>query len=188
MNKKLVKEKIEIDNMDKFSKLQTLMFPVKKFINEKKKAGMYDDYDEYKNSLKWFQDRKELILNENKDNVTAYCIKDNKKVVGIIFSVTGYSVKKLTDRHDIKVDNDSNTCQLICFHIDKNYRGIGKDFLNNYVFRDLKNRDIETVFIKSSHFKAFSLYEKLGKVVGIYFGLSEHKLYKRQGNIYEVKL
>ena len=90
--------------------------------------------------------------------------------------MTGYSVKKLTDRHDIEINNDSNTCQLICFHIDKNYRGIGKDFLNNYVFKDLKNRDIETVFIKSSYFKAFSLYEKLGRRVGVYFGLSEHQL------------
>lgn len=188
MNKKLVKEKIEINNIENFSKLEKLMYPVKKYVSEKKRDGMYDDYNEYKNSLKWFQDRKQSILDDNKDIVTAYCIKDNKKVIGIIFSVTGYSVTKLMDRHDMKVDDDSNTCQLICFHIDKNYRGIGKDFLNNYVFKDLKDRKIGTVFIKSSHHRAFSLYEKLGRRVGVYFGLSEHQLYRRQGNIYQVEL
>lgn len=51
------------------------------------------DKNQKQNYLKWFQDRKQSILDDNKDNVTAYCIKDNKKVVGIIFSVTGDSVK-----------------------------------------------------------------------------------------------
>ena len=79
MNKKLVKEKIEINNIENFLKLEKLMYPAKKYVSEKKREGMYDDYDEYKNSLKWFHERKQLILDDNKDNVTAYCIKDNKK-------------------------------------------------------------------------------------------------------------
>ena len=186
MNNKLEKEKIEINSKESFLKLKKLMYPVKRYVSEKKQYGMYDDYNEYKNSLKWFQDRKQLILNDNKDNVTAYCIKNKNKVIGIIFSVIGDSVTKLTEVHNIKFND--NECQLICFHIDKRYRGIGKDFLNNYVFKDLKNRNIDTVFIKSSHYRAFSLYEKLGKRVGVYFGLSEHQLYKRQGNIYRIQL
>lgn len=188
MNKKLVKEKIEINNVENFSKLEKLMYPVKKYVSEKKRYGMYDDYNEYKNMLKWFQDRKQLILNDNKDKVTAYCIKDNKKVIGIVFSVTGYSVEKLIDKHLIKGNENKSACQLTCFHIDKNYRGIGKDFLENYVFEDLKNRKIDIVFIKSSHNKAFSLYERLGEKIGVYFSLSEHQLYRRQGNIYKVQL
>ncbi len=188
MNKKLVEEKIEIDNIKNFSKLEKLMYPAKKYVDEKKKYKMYDDYNEYKNSLKWFYDRQESILNDRKDNVTAYYIKNNKKVIGIIFSITGCSVTKLIDKHDIKVNKNSNACQLICFHIDKNYRGIGKKFLQNYVFQDLKERNIDTIFIKSSHCRAFSLYEKLGEKVGIYFGLSEHQLYRRQGNVYKIEL
>lgn len=188
MNKKLVEEKIEIDNAENFSKLEKLMSPAKKYVWEKKSYKMYDDYDEYKNSLKWFKDREQLILKDRKDNVTAYCIKNNKKVIGIIFSVVGCSVTKLIDRHDIEIDKNSNACQLICFHIDRNYRGIGRNFLEKYVFEDLKNRKIDTVFIKSSHQRAFSLYERLGKRVGIYFGLSEHQLYRRQGNVYKIEL
>ena len=186
MNNKLVKEKIEINNKENFSKLEKLMYPAKRYVSEKKQYGMYDDYNEYKNSLKWFQDRKQSILDDNKDNVTAYCIKNKSKVIGIIFSVTGYSVTKLMQNHNMKVNN--NECQLICFHIDKRYRGIGKNFLKDYVFKDLKNRNIDTVYIKSSHHRAFSLYEKLGERVNVYFGLSEHQLYRRQGNIYRIQL
>lgn len=188
MSKKLVEEKIEINNIKTFSKLEKLMSPAKKYVSEKKRYKMYDDYNEYENSLKWFKDRKQAILNDKVDNVTAYCIKDNKKIIGIIFSVTGYSVSELVDKYNIEVNKNSNICQLICFHIDKNYRGIGKDFLKNYVFKDLKDRRIDTVFIKSSHYRAFSLYQKLGEKVGVYFGLSEHQLYRRQGNIYKIEL
>ena len=35
MNKKLVKEKIEINNVENFSKLEKLMYPVKKYVSEK---------------------------------------------------------------------------------------------------------------------------------------------------------
>lgn len=188
MSKKLVEEKVEISNIENFLKLKELIYPAKRYVNEKKRCKMYDDYDEYKNNLKWFKDRKQLILDDKKDNVIAYCIKNNKKVIGIIFSVTGYSATQLTDRHNIKVNKNSKICQLICFHIDKKYRGIGRNFLQNYVFKDLKDRKIDTVFIKSSHHKAFSLYEKLGERVGIYFGLSEHQLYRRQGNVYKIVL
>ena len=62
------------------------------------------------------------------------------------------------------------------------------NFLKNYVFKDLKDRRIDTVFIKSSHYRAFSLYQKLGERVGTYLGLSEHQLYRRQGNIYKIEL
>lgn len=70
MNNELVKEKIEINNKENFSKLEKLMYPAKRYVSEKKQYGMYDDYNEYKNSLKWFQDRKQSILDYNKDNVS----------------------------------------------------------------------------------------------------------------------
>lgn len=186
---KLINKKMDIKNIDDFLNLERLLIPVKKYVEEKKDCDIYDDYNEFNNTVQWFENRKSAILN-NKDIITAYYIENySNEVIGIIFALTGnYSIENFLERHNIEVKKDDSKCQLICFHIDKNYRGIGKKFVENYVFEDLKKKNINTVFIKSSHNKALSLYSKLGEKIGNYIGLSEHKLYQRYGYIYRIEL
>ena len=181
-------KKMNIKKIEDFSNLKKLLKPVKDYVEEKKNNGMYDDYDEYNNTMAWIENRKNFIL-EGKDILTAYYIENsNLDTVGIIFSVTGNAtITKFIENHQLEVEK-GNPCQLVCFHIDKNYRGIGKKFMEQYVFEDLKEKEISTVFIKSSHNKALSLYGKLGEKVGTYIGLSAHKLYQRYGYIYKINL
>ena len=181
-------KKMNIKNTEDFIYLEKLLSPVKRYVEEKKINGMYDDYDEYKNTIQWIENIKNIILNEE-DVLTAYYIENSENdIVGIIFALTENEIiKKFREKHNIKVD-DCKQCQLICFHIDKQYRGIGKKFLENYVFKDLKDKKINIIFIKSSHNKALSLYSKFGNVVGNYIGISENQLYQRYGYIYKIQL
>lgn len=181
-------KKMEIKDTESFSYLDKLLEPVKDYVEEKKTNEMYDDYNEYTNTIDWMEKRKNAILS-GEDVLTAYYIENNqKKVIGILFSLTGkVSISEFLKKHNLEVQNQ-NPCQLVCFHINKNYRGIGKIFLKDYVLQDLKEKGIDTVFIKSSHNRALSLYEKLGDKVGNYIGLSENQLYQRYGYIYQVVL
>ncbi len=181
-------KKMEIKDIESFSYLDKLLEPVKDYVEEKKKNEMYDDYNEYTNTMVWMEKRKNTILS-GEDALTAYYIENNQKeVIGILFSLTGeVSIPEFLGKHNLEAQNH-NPCQLVCFHIHKNYRGIGKIFLRNYVLRDLKEKGIDTVFIKSSHNRALSLYNKLGEKVGNYIGLSENQLYQRYGYIYKVVL
>lgn len=181
-------KKMNIRNIEDFSNLERLLKPVKEYVAEKKISGMYDDYNEYDNTMAWIENRKNFII-EGEDRLTAYYIENSKlDTVGIIFSITGNAtIPRFMANHELEVEK-GNPCQLVCFHIDKSYRGIGKKFLTNYVFEDLKEKQISTVFIKSSHNKSLSLYEKLGEKVGTYITLSAHKLYQRYGYIYKIIL
>lgn len=181
-------KKMEMKDIESFSYLDKLLEPVKDYVEEKKINEMYDDYNEYTNTIAWIEKRKNRILS-GEDTLTAYYIENNQKeVIGIVFSFAGeVSVSKFLEKHNLEVQNH-NSCQLVCFHINKNYRGIGKIFLRNYVLRDLKEKRIDTIFIKSSHNRALSLYNKLGEKIGNYIGLSENQLYQRYGYIYKVDL
>lgn len=184
----LINKKKDIKSIEDFSNLERLLNPVKKYVEEKKNNGMYDDYNEFNNSIKEFENKKESIIN-NEDNLTAYYIENNNEVIGIIFAITGKcSISNFLKKYNIPAEQSSNYCQLTCFHINKDFRGIGRKFLENYVFEDLRKRKINTIFIKSSHNRALSLYSKLGKLVGNYIGLSEHQLYQRYGYIYKIEL
>lgn len=184
----LINKKMDIKNTEDFSNLEKLLNPVKKYVEEKKNSGMYDDYNEFNNTMQEFENMKESIIN-NKEKLTAYYIENNNEVIGIIFAVTGKSsISNFLKKYSIEGEEIDSYCQLTCFHINKEYRGIGTKFLQNYVFEDLRKRKINTIFIRSSHNKALALYGRLGEVVGNYIGLSEHQLYQRYGYIYKIEL
>ena len=56
------------------------------------------------------------------------------------------------------------------------------------MFKDLKNQDIQEIYIKSSHNKVLNLYNRFGNIIGNYIGISDHELYQRYGYIYRIDL
>lgn len=74
------------------------------------------------------------------------------------------------------------------FSYNEKFRGIGKDWLENEILKDLREQGIKKVYIKSSHNKSLGLYNKLGTRIGKYIGISDNGLYQRIGYIYEIKL
>ena len=46
----------------------------------------------------------------------------------------------------------------------------------------------EDLYLKSSHSKAFSLYQRLGEEIGSYQTLSDNGEFKRTGKIFKIKV
>ena len=149
---------------------------------------MYDDWNELEHSVKWIKESLKSINENSGDILNIYCLYDKGNIIGVVFILSGSdNIFKFISENNID-SNNQKIAQLSCFHILKDYRGIGKKWLQNEVLKDLKNQGIEEVYIKSSHNKALDLYNSLGTLVGNYMGISDSKLYQRYGYIYKIDL
>lgn len=186
----LVKEHFIIETEKDFEKARTLLTPIQDWVNEKIENNMYDDWNEFEHNVEWLEQIKKSILNKSGDILYAYDLRDNKDVVGVCFVLAGKnSINNFLKSSDIdELNEKSDVCKLGPFHIMRQYRGIGRKMLENYVFPDLQKKGLHTVYIKSSHNKALSLYDRLGERVGTYIGISDNKLYQRLGYIFKIKI
>ena len=150
-----VKSEMEFDEINKY------LVPVKEYGNEKINNNMYDDWNELEHTTKWIQKIKNSLEQNNEDILDIYYLKDKEKIIGVIFVLLGNNLI----REFMKENNISSTskriAQLSCFHIIKDYRGIGKKWLESEVLKDLREQGIQEVYIKSSHNKALSLYDRI---------------------------
>ncbi len=113
-----------------------------------------------------------------------------KPIIGICFFITGKNyMKKFLEKIEDSLYNEiTNSVQLTCFHILKEYRGIGKKWIKDVIFPDLIKNNVKEVYVKSSHNKALNFYKKLGQQIGQYIGISDHELYQRLGYIYKINI
>lgn len=177
-----IKKNVSINVIKKY------LYPVEKYGNEKISNNMYDDWNELEHTTRWIEKILKSINKENDDILDIYYLEEDNIVFGVIFALSGTNnIAKFLEENNI-VSTTEKIAQLSCFHILKNYRGIGKNWLENEVFKDLREQGIQTVYIKSSHHKALGLYDKLGKRIGNYIGISDHHLYQRYGYIYKIDL
>lgn len=140
-------------------KFEELLYPVIMYGKEKIKNNMYDDWDEYNHTLKMLH---KLDFSQNL-KINIYFLEKNSKVVGICFFIFGkeYMEHFLGQTEEIDYNIANKSVQLTCFHIIKQYRGIGTQWLEEIIFPDLKENSIEYVYVKSSHNRALHLYQKL---------------------------
>jgi hypothetical protein len=179
--------KIRLSSDINLEDIEKYLYPVKSYNAEKKDNGMYDDWDEYKHTKNWVQNIIQEIKSEKDDILDVYYLEENNIVIGVVFSLSGNNlINEFLNENNIRTKNKS--AQLSCFHILKDYRGVGSKWLKDEVFKDLKQQGIEEIYIKSSHNKALNLYNRLGDVIGNYIGISDHKLYQRYGYIYKIDL
>lgn len=182
-------EILELNTEEDFKKIVKLLIPIKEFVEEKHKNKMYDDWNEYEHNLRWLSESKKDFLCNNK--LYVYLLKDKNKIIGINFVSIGEEiVKKFKKDNNLEIENNNKVGILSAFHILKKYRnkGIGFKWLNSEVFKDLKTKGIEIIYIKSSHNKALNLYDRLGERVGNYIGVSDNCLYQRLGYIFKIKI
>ena len=182
-------EILELNTDEDFKKIGELLIPIKEFVEEKHRDNIYDDWNEYEHTLRWLSERKKDFLCNN--NLYAYLLKDKNKIIGINFVSMGEDIaKKFKKDNNLETEDNNKVGILSAFYILKKYRNkrIGSRWLKYEVFKDLKTRGIETIYIKSSHNKALSLYDKLGERVGNYIGISDNYLYQRLGYIFRIKI
>ncbi len=171
-----------------FNDINKYLYPVYQYGKEKIDNNMYDDWDEIEHITKWIKNVLKSINKNKGDILDIYYLEDKSNIIGVLFCLSGSdNVQKFLQESNIKLTNDK-VVQLRCFHILKNYRGIGKKWLKNEVLKDLKGQGVNKVYIKSSHNKALRLYDNLGTKIGNYIGISDHELYQRFGYIYRIDL
>ncbi len=177
-----IKKYMTLDDISKY------LYPVKEYVQEKINNNMFDDWNEYTHSIKWLKSCLDLISKNSDSILDIYYLEDKGTIIGVIFALSGNkNILDFLNENNVET-NSKKVAQLSSFHILKDYRGIGKKWLQNEVLKDLKNQGIEEVYIKSSHNKALDLYNSLGTLVGNYMGISDSKLYQRYGYIYKIDL
>lgn len=180
--------KIRLNSDVSINDINKYLYPVKEYVKEKIDNNMYDDWNEWEHTTKWIEEILKSIYGNSGDVLEIYYLKDNEKIIGVIFCLSGSNnLRNFLQENDIE-QTDSKVAQLSCFHILKDYRGIGKKWIEDEVLKDLKEQGFEKVYIKSSHNKASSLYDKIGTIIGNYISTSDHQLYQRYGNIYKIDL
>lgn len=183
--------KISIRTIEDFNSLdyEKVMYPVIMYGKEKIDNNMYDDWDEYKHTRKMIEGLKKNFQDNQDIKIDIYCIEDNNLVIGVCFYIFGEDymksfIEKIEDEDDKTINKSA---QLTCFHILKKYRGIGTRWLKEVIFPDLIKSNIQNLYVKSSHNRALHTYQRLGKQIGQYIGISDNELYQRLGHIYMIK-
>lgn len=188
----ILKKKLSIKTINDFGSLDwdKLMYPVIRYGEEKIENNMYDDWDEYKHTRKMINELQQNLKEGQDLKIDIYFLEKNNFVIGIVFFITGkiYMKKFLEKIKDISCSEINNSAQLTCFHILKEYRGIGAKWLKEVIFPDLIKNNLKEIYVKSSHNKALNFYKKLGQKVGQYIGVSDHELYQRLGYIYKINI
>lgn len=161
--------------------IKKLLIPVKNYVEEKKELGIYDDFDEYQSALK----KIEYYNNKfNIEDINIYTVEDKKKVIAVLMLIKNKEYIK----EEIDIENYSNVALLSSFYVSSKYRGIGSNWLIDYVFKRAKEENIKYIYVKSSHYKAFRFYERLGSKIAEYKFLSDNNMYLRLGNVYKISL
>lgn len=192
MNMENNTKKICIRTINDFESIDydKLMYPVIRYGEEKLKNNMYDDWDEYKHTRKMINQLQQNLKEREDLKINIYFLEEDNLVIGICFFIQGKSymkkfLEKIEHSYYTRIDN---CAQLTCFHILKEYRGIGTKWLKNIIFPDLIKNNIKEIYVKSSHNKALNFYQKLGQKVGQYIGISDNELYQRLGYIYRINI
>ena len=118
-------KKISINNHEELSNLnlEKLMYPVLMYGEEKNKNSMFDDWNEYEHTMNMI----DSLSNYSNLKFNIYYLQNNSLIIGICFVIYENEYMKkfinnINDYNEIKV---YKTGQLTCFHILKEYRGIG---------------------------------------------------------------
>ena len=178
----------KINSKEHFEQITTkLLEVVKDYVKEKEKNNIDDDFNEYNyNKNKFAMLTKKIEKKEC--NIFVYYIEYNSKVIAEVFFI--FDKKNINELLQVSTqeNNVDNAVELICFYINKDHRGIGSKWLKDRVFPHLKLHDVNSIYVKSSHHKAFSFYEKLGTKIGTYTLNSDNKKYKSLGNMYQINI
>ena len=74
------------------------------------------------------------------------------------------------------------------FHISPEGRGNGEFWLKDVILPWYAAQGFAAMYLKSSHPKAFPLYERLGAAIGSYASKSDNGLFERPGKIFRIPI
>lgn len=171
------------DELDKIKlNLEKILEPTRLHVIDKKENNMYDDWDEYEHDKKKYNNLLEKIENGENLEINIFCVEINGKIIGHVFMVKGEQyIREFLDKINYKeqIKDIEQYAVVEAFVIQKEYRGIGFKMIYEYVLPNILKSEVKKVLVSSSHAKAFSAYDRAGKVIYEGFHLSDHKIYYR---------
>lgn len=171
------------DELDKIKlNLEKILEPTRLHVINKKENNMYDDWDEYEHDKKKYNNLLEKIENGENLEINIFCVEINGKIIGHVFMVKGEQyIREFLDRINYKeqIKDIEQYAVVEAFVIQKEYRGIGFKMIYDYVLPNILKNEVKKILVSSSHAKAFSAYDRAGKVIYEGFHLSDHKIYYR---------
>lgn len=148
-------------------------------------TGEWDDYDEVFHCTRLI----ETIRAAKKMTLDFHFIRKNQQVIGILLATHGELDYCLffqeVSQLELKVEE---VVIFNYFHVAPEGRGNGEFWLKDIILLYYQRKGRKKGYIKSSHPKVFSLYERLGKKIGTYTAFSNNRLIERQGEIFELPL
>jgi hypothetical protein len=149
-----------------------------------KAENQWDDYDEVYHCSKLIQGVK-----KNKDmNMDFHIMKKDEKYLGIALITSGKIDYSLFFKEQIDIEEKDNEVLIFnYFHIAQEGRGNGEVWFNN-IIKFYKEKNYKAIYLKSSHSKVFSMYNRLGKEIGQYSSKSDNDLFEREGKIFKIYL
>ena len=146
-----------------------------------KYRDFYDDYDEVYHCNQLVH----ILKDDPNVNVDYHVMYKYDQCVGLAMVTTGnIDSSKYFDKPVF--EQGANAIVLNYFHISPKARGNGNYWLRNVIIPHYQDK--EDLYLKSSHSKAFSLYQRLGEEIGSYQTLSDNGEFKRTGKIFKIKV
>lgn len=84
-------------------------------------------------------------------------------------------------------EKDNEVLIFNYFHISKEGRGKGEAWFKN-IIKYYNKKNYKAIYLKSSHPKVFSMYNRLGKEIGQYYSKSDNDLFERKGRVFKICL
>lgn len=142
----------------------------------------YDDYDEvYHCNQKIYQIS--ALLNVTLDFHVLY---KNDRCIGIALISHGQLDSEILLDQKGLIDIPSQSIVLNYFHICEKGHGLGTKWLKEIIFPYYQDASKKSMYLKSSHSKAFPFYLRLGQKIGAYETKSDNGLFIREGQIFKI--
>ncbi len=145
----------------------------------------WDDYDEVFHCCRLV----EAVRRETDLHMEFHTLRRNGRVVGVGLMTGGpIACPLFFPPHLLPPEPREGLLAFNYFHVAPEARGVGGRWLREVIFPYCSAQGSRTVYIKSSHPKVFSLYTRLGTVVGHYSARSDNDLFDRPGTLFRIDL
>ncbi|MBM7609783.1 hypothetical protein JOD29_003059 [Lysinibacillus composti] len=151
-----------------------------------KAENEWDDYNEVYHCTNLIEKVK-----KNKDmKMDFHVMLKDGEYVGIALVTSGIIDYKTFFNESITLNDENKNDVLIFnyFHISQEGRGNGQIWFRDVIIPYYQSEKYKTIYVKSSHEKVFTIYNRIGTEIGEYTSNSDNQLFVRKGKVFKIKI
>ena len=145
----------------------------------------WDDYDELHHCCKIIHD----FSQQKGLTMDFHTLRRDGEQLGMVMMTHGAIDPRIYAGSGIAISDPTDQVALLSyFHISPAGRGNGTFWLRDLIMPFYADQGYTAIYLKTSHPRAFPLYDRLGAVIGNYTFPSDNGVYSRVGRIYRIPL